>query len=68
MGQEEHLRLKGAANVLPLFGFQNSQYTGFYPVFKIYEPNLAETKSMVFLKNHPKLGVFIDLFVFPLGL
>lgn len=63
---EEHLRLRGAANVS--FGFQNSQNGGFCPVFKIHEPNPVETKSVVLKKNHPKLGLFIDLFVFPRGL
>lgn len=65
---EEHLRLRGAAKILPLFGFQNSQCTGFCPVFKIYEPNPAETKTVILKKNHPELELFIDLFVFPLGL
>lgn len=56
---------EGCCHCPVLFGFQNSQYS-FCPVFKIYEPNPAETAFVK--KNHPKLWLFIDLFVFPLGL
>lgn len=66
MELEEHLRLRGAVNVLPLFGFQNSQYTGFCPLFKIYEPNPAETVSG-FKENSPQMGTFYWSVCFPSG-
>lgn len=62
---EEYLRLRGAANVLPLFGFQSSHYTGFCPVFKMYEPNPAETVSG-FKENSPQTGIFLLICLFSL--